>query len=261
VFNRISWEKPVKQDASFHVSRFTFHALMRQTFGEWPAILTLLIDNYGILHHMEMLRLLIIADDPLARAGLAMLLSDAPECVIAGQINSAEAMENGWEADLIGAYRPDVIIWDFGWDAGEPWPDWQGINLPIVALLPQGADAAGVWAAGACSLLHREMDPGKLLAAARAAVQGLVALDAEVARSLLPGASLSEAAPSEELTPRESEVLQLLAEGLTNKAVAHRLDISEHTVKFHVNAIMSKLGAQSRTEAVVRATRLGLILL
>jgi DNA-binding NarL/FixJ family response regulator len=57
------------------------------------------------------------------------------------------------------------------------------------------------------------------------------------------------------------EVLQLLAEGLPNKAIARQLNISDHTVKFHVNAIMSKLNAQSRTEAVVQATRLGLILL
>ena len=60
------------------------------------------------------------------------------------------------------------------------------------------------------------------------------------------------------MTPRELEVLQLLAEGLPNKAIAHRLGISEHTIKFHVNAIFGKLGAQSRTEAMVRATRLGL---
>jgi len=65
----------------------------------------------------------------------------------------------------------------------------------------------------------------------------------------------------EELTAREMEVLQLLAEGLPNKSIAQRLDISEHTVKFHVNAILRKLEAQSRTEAVVQATRLGLILL
>ena len=63
------------------------------------------------------------------------------------------------------------------------------------------------------------------------------------------------------MTPRELEVLQLLAEGLANKAIALQLDISEHTVKYHVNAIMSKLNAQSRTEAVVRAARLGLIAL
>jgi len=56
-------------------------------------------------------------------------------------------------------------------------------------------------------------------------------------------------------------VLQLLAEGLPNKAIALRLDISDHTIEFHVNAILGKLGAQSRTEAVVRATRLGLIIL
>jgi DNA-binding NarL/FixJ family response regulator len=55
------------------------------------------------------------------------------------------------------------------------------------------------------------------------------------------------------------DVLGLLAEGLSNKAMAQRLDVSEHTVKFHLNAIMSKLGAQSRTEAVVLATRLGLV--
>jgi DNA-binding NarL/FixJ family response regulator len=67
--------------------------------------------------------------------------------------------------------------------------------------------------------------------------------------------------PDEPLTPREMEVLQRLAEGLTNKAIAQELGISEHTIKFHVNAIMGKLHAQSRTEAVVRATRLGLILL
>jgi len=60
---------------------------------------------------------------------------------------------------------------------------------------------------------------------------------------------------------REREVLQLLAEGLPNKIIAARLKITDHTVKFHVNAIMTKLGVQSRTEAVVRATRLGLILL
>ncbi len=65
----------------------------------------------------------------------------------------------------------------------------------------------------------------------------------------------------EPLTPRELDVLELVGEGHSNKAIAGRLGISEHTVKFHVNAILGKLGAGSRTDAVVRATRLGLILL
>ena len=64
-----------------------------------------------------------------------------------------------------------------------------------------------------------------------------------------------------DLTPRELEVLALVADGLPNKAIAGRLGISDHTVKFHVNAILSKLGAQSRTEAVTRAMRMGLITL
>jgi DNA-binding NarL/FixJ family response regulator len=62
------------------------------------------------------------------------------------------------------------------------------------------------------------------------------------------------------LTARENEVLQLLAEGLANKAIARRLGIRETTVKFHVNSILAKLGAQSRTEAVARAARQGLVL-
>jgi DNA-binding NarL/FixJ family response regulator len=63
------------------------------------------------------------------------------------------------------------------------------------------------------------------------------------------------------LTPREAEVLQLLAEGQTNRAIAQSLRISEHTVKFHVTAILGKLGAESRTEAVVQAARAGWIVL
>jgi DNA-binding NarL/FixJ family response regulator len=67
--------------------------------------------------------------------------------------------------------------------------------------------------------------------------------------------------PAEGLTVRETEVLSLLAEGLSNKGIAARLGISEHTAKFHVNAILSKLGAESRAAAIVRAARLGLVAL
>ena len=76
----------------------------------------------------------------------------------------------------------------------------------------------------------------------------------------MPGQTPQESPPSP-LTAREHQVLQLLAQGLTNRAIALQLGITQHTVKFHVNAIMSKLDAQSRTEAVVRATQLGMIAL
>jgi DNA-binding NarL/FixJ family response regulator len=110
-------------------------------------------------------------------------------------------------------------------------------------------------------LLLRDASVEKLVAALNSAAQGLVTLDPVFIDALLPPAQPAPTPPVETLTPRELEVLQHLAEGLPNKAIARRLDISEHTVKFHVNAIMSKLGVQSRTEAVVRATQLGLILL
>ena len=81
--------------------------------------------------------------------------------------------------------------------------------------------------------------------------------DPALAAGSAPAAPGSDSAPL--LTPREHDVLRLLAEGLPNKGVASRLEVSEHTVKFHVNSIMGKLNAQSRTEAVILATRLGLL--
>jgi NarL family two-component system response regulator YdfI len=98
-----------------------------------------------------------------------------------------------------------------------------------------------------------------------AVADGLIAAD-EQFLSALPISHQSTENPEdlilkEDLTPREMEVLERLAEGLSNRAIAQELSISEHTVKFHVTSIMGKLDAQSRTDAVVRATRLGLIFL
>jgi len=123
-----------------------------------------------------------------------------------------------------------------------------------VALLPDESQAVEAYMAGARGLLPRDTGSERLAAALLAAAQGLAVLDPALAVPVLGGRDQAVPALVEALTPRELEVLQLLAEGLPNKAIAHRLDISEHTVKFHVNAVMGKLGAQSRTEAVVRAT-------
>jgi len=202
---------------------------------------------------------LIVADDPLARAGLAALLADQPGCTVVGQVAG--------DSDLLAmldVYSPDVLMWDLGWDptsALETLAELRDAGPPIVVLLTDESDAAEVWAAGARGLLPRDADPKSLLAALTAVAHGLVALDPTVTGALLPATGREAVSLVEELTPRELEVLQLLAEGLPNKTIARQLSISEHTVKFHVNAILGKLGAQSRTEAVVRATRLGLIIL
>ncbi len=110
-------------------------------------------------------------------------------------------------------------------------------------------------------ILFRDAAPEMLAAAVRAAAQGLRVMDPTL-EPFRAGLEPIEALPlAEPLTERELEVLRLVAEGLANKAIAARLSVSEHTVKFHLNAVLRKLGAQSRTDAVVRATRLGLILL
>ena len=207
---------------------------------------------------MASLHLLLIADDPLARAGLAALLADVPDCEIVGQMSTVSFTAD-LPLDLLTP--PDAIIWDMGWDPVEAVLDWPDMPAPVLALLSDGQQAAAVWQSGVHGILLRDMDTDKLMAAAQAIANGLVVVEPQLAATLLPLADNDDFAPDDPLTPRELEVLQRLAEGLTNKAIAQELGISEHTIKFHVNAIMGKLHAQSRTEAVVRATRLGLILL
>lgn len=210
---------------------------------------------------MDPLRVLIVADDPLVRAGLAALLDIQPECVVAGQLASS-----GDLAAESAVYHPDALLWDLGWDPAPdslplPAGELDDLQLRVVVLLPDSSLASRAWALGARGLLYRNADADVLVAALQAVAQGLSVLDPALADSILPPADGSAPGLVEELTAREMQVLQLLAEGLSNKAIAHDLDISDHTVKFHVNSILGKLGAQSRTDAVVRATRLGLILL
>jgi two-component system nitrate/nitrite response regulator NarL len=154
----------------------------------------------------------------------------------------------------------DVVLWDLGREAParvDALADPRGDGPPVIALAPDDAQAATALAAGIRGYLSRDIDARRLTAALSAAASGLVVLDPEIVSHPLP----ARASPQmiEDLTPREIEVLQLLAEGMANKAIATRLGISEHTAKFHVNAILGKLGARSRTEAVITAARHGLI--
>ena len=210
---------------------------------------------------MSTLRILVVADDPLARAGLATLLADCPNCEVVGQVSSAAAL-----ADDLSLFEPDVIVWDTGWEPPEDAPPGSLLEsisgtAPVVSLLPRGVDSAPYWGSGLRGILLRDADADQLCAALEAVTAGLVVIDLELAAELAPTPRSSPLPPAEELTPREIEVLRLVAEGLSNRAIARQLGISEHTVKFHVNAILTKLGAQSRTDAVVRATRLGLLFL
>ena len=223
---------------------------------------------------MSDLRVLIVADDPLVRAGLAALFAGRSGYVVVAQLGGESAILTALEV-----YRPDVVLWDLGWDPGrdldqppmaalreagtalEKLAELRDAEMPMVVLLADSIYAPAAWSAGARCLLWRNVGTEKLLASLTAAAQGLVVLESALATPVAPVPALAPLLAYEPLTPREVEVLQLLAEGLPNKNIAMHLHISEHTVKFHVNALMSKLGAQNRTEAVVRATRLGILLL
>jgi len=187
-------------------------------------------------------------------------LRDQTACDVVGQVAGDEEL-----SDYIDIYSPDVVIWDMGSSISESLQLLESIegllSVPIAALIPDEDMAGAVWGAGVQALLLQTTDASTLAAALQAIVQGLLVLDPAFS-AVVELDTDNEALPLiEALTGRELEVLQLLAEGLSNKAIALQLSISDHTVKFHVNAIMGKLNAQNRTEAVVRATRLGLIML
>lgn len=208
----------------------------------------------------------IVANDPLARAGLATLLAAEPTCDIIAQMNLADWLTDLQAAEAVNEWpqaQLDGVIWDIGWEPLTTLPDEEPFPLPVVALLPDDTAVSQLWSLGIQAMLRRDAPAAAIVAALQANLHGLAALDPDFVTAVLPETSLSTNTLPEfsELTPRESEVLYLLAEGLTNKAIAHQLEISDHTVKFHVNAILGKLNAQSRTEAVVQATRLGLLLL
>ncbi|HEY1534313.1 MAG TPA: response regulator transcription factor [Polyangiaceae bacterium] len=132
-------------------------------------------------------------------------------------------------------------------------------RTPTLALVRDEDSALNALRAGAQGVLLRSVDSERIVSALRAVAMGLGVFDPILLRSLLSArAALPEALA---LTPREAEVLSLMAEGLSNKLIAERLKISDHTVKFHVNAILNKLGAETRTEAVVQAARRGLLML
>ena len=111
---------------------------------------------------MNDLRVLIVADDPLVRAGLAGLLAEQPECLVVGQVSSESA-----EAGTLDAYRPDVLLWDLGWD---PQTSLESLSelaapQPLLVLLNDPAHAGRAWAAGARGLLPRDSSAESLRAA------------------------------------------------------------------------------------------------
>jgi two-component system, NarL family, nitrate/nitrite response regulator NarL len=199
-------------------------------------------------------RVVVVAEDPLVRAALARLLSADERLLVVDQLPARDDL-----SAVLAPALPEVVVWDLGVGADSVEAAGAlGASLPLVCLAPDGERAAELRALGVRGLLARDVDAARLCAAAAAVAEGLLVFD-EVFAGELFEEQKTPLSILENLTPRELEVLELVAEGLSNKLIAARLGISEHTAKFHVNAIMTKLGVQTRTEAVVRAARLGLL--
>ena len=207
-------------------------------------------------------QLLIVAESLLSRAGLTALLEERG-CDVLGAVDGT-----GMQRE-IEALAPDLLVVDMGWDVDEMRARLAQIDKdqPVLALIAADDEAALARVLSVLrvfprfAMLLRDSDPAAIVAAIAALEDGLTVIEPRLVRAL-PAARPADHSPAASpLTAREEEVLQLLARGLTNRAIAHELGITQHTVKFHVNAIMTKLDAQSRTEAVVRATQLGMIAL
>ena len=199
-----------------------------------------------------MIRLLIAASSAVVRAGLEAL------AVSSGAIELVGAFPDLASVDDL---RPDVVLAAVA--PGQiPAADGAGPAYVILA-----GDVRTPWTqealrSGVRAILPRDAPAQDILAAVEAAAAGLAAIGPAELETLLPAsASVGAAAEDSPLTPRELEVLAMMAEGAANKTIAWKLNISEHTAKFHVASVLSKLHASTRAEAVAIGIRRGLVML
>lgn len=204
------------------------------------------------------IRVAVVDDHPIVRDGIVANLQDASDIAIAGSAGSAsEALS------LVRRERPDLVLLDL------ELPDRSGLELipELKAALPElrivvfsayGGEerVAAALSLGADSYVLKGTPSDELLATIRSAVAGQPRLGAEVAAQLLRSLHTPRHL---RITPREREVLGLIEEGLSNKAIATRLNVAERTVRFHVGEILDRLGADNRAQAVALAKQRGLL--
>jgi DNA-binding NarL/FixJ family response regulator len=218
------------------------------------------------------IRVVVVDDQPLARAGIGMLIEAETDVVVVGEAS------DGQEALVqVRAHRPDVVLMDVrmpGTDgvaatrrvAEEGLTTQTGQPVQVIILTTYHVDEA-VYAAlraGASGFLLKDAAPTEIINAIRAVVAGEAWLDPAVARRLIDEFAArpeqQKLAPgAASLTPREREVLILLAHGLSNAEVAIQLFISEATVKTHLAHLMTKLGVREKAQAVAAAYQTGLV--
>ena len=206
----------------------------------------------------------IYSADPVLRCSLEQLLRGDPAMTVVGVADNPSAMLR-----LIDQNHVDAVLADS--PPREQLADWRNrhADTAFVVLIDGYSDEDSLDAlhAGARGILPRSAERNEIAVAVKAVTNGLAVLPRELLLTLLNGGSEADElldsndAVRTRLTPRELEVLAAMADGASNKAIARRLGISFHTAKFHVAAILDKLNADSRTEAVMRAAQLGLVML
>ncbi|GAB3237828.1 response regulator transcription factor [Glycomyces halotolerans] len=203
----------------------------------------------------EMIRILLVDDHPVVRQGLRAYLELEPDFVIAG-----EAGDGDEALAVIAADKPDVVLLDLkmpGLD-GQSVLERLDADGPRVLVLTSATDGERVPAAieaGAAGFVYKDIDPDALAAAIRTVHAGQALLSPAAMRGLMSGNGGGDA-PS--LTPRERQVLGLIAKGQTNRQISRALGVSEKTVKTHVTNLLRRINAADRTQAALWAVRHGI---
>ncbi len=213
------------------------------------------------------LRILIVDDHAVVRSGLRVVLEDEEGLEVVGE--AANARESLVKAQ---ALRPDVVLMDIRMEAGD---DASGIDacreirselpgIQVIMFTSYGEREAVLASimAGATGFLTKNVSHARLVEAIRAVGRGQSLLDASVTRDVierLAELGRAEPEPVDVLSDRETEILLLVAQGLTNKEIAAKLFLSPYTARNHVIRILDKLGLSRRSEAAAQAVKLGLL--
>ncbi|MBE8518562.1 response regulator transcription factor [Amycolatopsis sp. H6(2020)] len=212
-----------------------------------------------------MVRVVVVDDEELVRSGFRLILQAAGDIEVVATVTGAQAVKE------VGLQRPDVVLLDIR------MPDVDGLTIlrqlrgladpPVVAMLTtfdSDEYIATALRSGAAGFILKDTAPEQLAQLVRTLATGGVVLSPKVTRTVVDGyldsgAGSAAAAQVDQLSERERAVLVLIADGLSNTDIGHRIHVSVGTVKDHVSAILTKLGVGSRVQAALVAQRAGLL--